>query len=73
MFRRHRVRGLPLKMLHLVLNQPLYKEETMEEVLKIIGTRDPDEKEFHQAVNEVVGSIKPVLERNSGICAMPRF
>lgn len=26
--------------------------------------RDPNENEFHQAVSEVLQSIKPVLERN---------
>ncbi len=33
------------------------------EVLDLIKTRDPQEKEFHQAVGEVVESIRPVLDR----------
>ncbi|MGE5840948.1 MAG: NADP-specific glutamate dehydrogenase [Deltaproteobacteria bacterium] len=36
----------------------------MTEILKVIKTRDPNEKEFHQAVAEVVESVKPVLDRN---------
>jgi glutamate dehydrogenase (NADP+) len=33
-------------------------------ILERIAFRDPHEKEFHQAVKEVVTSIKPVLDRN---------
>jgi glutamate dehydrogenase (NADP+) len=36
----------------------------MTEILKVIKARDPNEKEFHQAVEEVVDSVKPVLDRN---------
>ena len=36
----------------------------MTEILKTIKARDPHEKEFHQAVEEVVESVKPVLDRN---------
>jgi glutamate dehydrogenase (NADP+) len=36
----------------------------MTEILKVIKARDPNEKEFHQAVEEVVESVKPVLDRN---------
>ncbi|MDD3992508.1 MAG: NADP-specific glutamate dehydrogenase [Desulfobacterales bacterium] len=36
----------------------------MTEILKLIETRDPGEKEFYQAVKEVVESVKPVLDRN---------
>jgi glutamate dehydrogenase (NADP+) len=36
----------------------------MTEILKVIKSRDPNEKEFHQAVEEVVDSVKPVLDRN---------
>jgi glutamate dehydrogenase (NADP+) len=32
--------------------------------LKQILARDPGEKEFHQAVQEVIDSIKPVLDRH---------
>jgi glutamate dehydrogenase (NADP+) len=32
--------------------------------MEIIKARDPHEKEFHQAVSEVVESVKPVLDRN---------
>ncbi|MCP3873760.1 MAG: NADP-specific glutamate dehydrogenase [Desulfobacteraceae bacterium] len=33
-------------------------------IMDIVNTRDPFEKEFHQAVTEVVESVKPVLEKN---------
>jgi len=36
----------------------------MTDILKFIKSRDPDEKEFHQAVEEVMESVKPVLDRN---------
>jgi glutamate dehydrogenase (NADP+) len=36
----------------------------MTEILKVIKARDPYEKEFYQAVEEVVDSVKPVLDRN---------
>ena len=39
----------------------------MTEILKVIKARDPDEKEFHQAVDEVVESVKPVLDRHPAI------
>jgi glutamate dehydrogenase (NADP+) len=35
----------------------------MSEIIEIVKTRDPDQKEFHQAVGEVVESIKPVLDQ----------
>ncbi|MBU2631966.1 MAG: NADP-specific glutamate dehydrogenase, partial [Proteobacteria bacterium] len=37
----------------------------MDNILDIVFAKDPFEKEFHQAVTEVVDSIKPVLDRNS--------
>ncbi len=36
----------------------------MTTIMDIISGRDPHEKEFHQAVTEVVGSVKLVLDRN---------
>jgi len=36
----------------------------MEDILKSVMARDPHEKEFHQAVKEVLETIQPVLERN---------
>ncbi len=36
----------------------------MSSVLDIVFARDPFEKEFHQAVTEVVESVKPVLDKN---------
>lgn len=36
----------------------------MNDILCLVKERDPAEKEFHQAVGEVMDSIKPVLERN---------
>ncbi len=36
----------------------------MSDILKVIKDRDPGEKEFHQAVEEVLESVQPVLDRN---------
>jgi len=36
----------------------------MSDILKLVKARDPGEKEFHQAVYEVMESVKPVLDRN---------
>ncbi len=36
----------------------------MADILRLIKDRDPGEKEFHQAVEEVIDSVKPVLDRN---------
>ncbi|MGD2268905.1 MAG: NADP-specific glutamate dehydrogenase [Desulfobacterales bacterium] len=36
----------------------------MSDILEIIKARDPGEKEFHQAVHNVIHSVKPVLDRN---------
>ncbi len=36
----------------------------MATILDIVNARDPYEKEFHQAVTEVVESVKPVLDKN---------
>jgi len=36
----------------------------MADILEIIKSRDPQEKEFHQAVSEVMESVKPVLDQN---------
>ena len=36
----------------------------MTRILDVVNARDPFEKEFHQAVTEVVESIKPVLDKN---------
>ena len=36
----------------------------MSEILKLVQSRDPGEKEFHQAVHEVMATVKPVLDRN---------
>lgn len=36
----------------------------MKDILRLIKDRDPGEKEFHQAVEEVIESVLPVLERN---------
>lgn len=34
------------------------------EMMKFVTDRDPNEKEFHQAVAEVLESVRPVLEQN---------
>ena len=36
----------------------------MTNILEVIEARDPLEREFHQAVEEVMDSVKPVLDRN---------
>ncbi len=36
----------------------------MDEIVSMIQNRDPEQREFHQAVKEVVESVRPVLERN---------
>jgi glutamate dehydrogenase (NADP+) len=36
----------------------------MADIIEIVKARDPNEKEFHQAVTEVMESIQPVLDRN---------
>jgi glutamate dehydrogenase (NADP+) len=36
----------------------------MSDILNIVKNRDPQENEFHQAVSEVMESVKPVLEQN---------
>ena len=36
----------------------------MTDILQLIKSRDPGEREFHQAVYEVMESVKPVLDRN---------
>ncbi len=41
-----------------------HSEDAMSDILKSIISRDPHEREFHQAVREVVDSIGPVLARH---------
>jgi len=36
----------------------------MTDILSVIKARDPEQKEFHQAVYEVLESVKPVLDRH---------
>lgn len=36
----------------------------MSDILEAIVARDPNEKEFHQAVQEVLETVQPVLDRN---------
>ncbi len=36
----------------------------MSDIMEYVRARDPHEKEFHQAVQEVMDSIQPVLEKN---------
>jgi len=36
----------------------------MTEIMELITSRDPGEKEFHQAVEEVLETVQPVLDRN---------
>jgi glutamate dehydrogenase (NADP+) len=36
----------------------------MSDILQLVRDKDPGEREFHQAVTEVMASIKPVMDRN---------
>jgi glutamate dehydrogenase (NADP+) len=36
----------------------------MTDILAVIKARDPEQREFHQAVQEVIESVRPVLDRN---------
>ncbi len=36
----------------------------MQRIMEIIKSKDPDQKEFHQAVSEILESIKPVMEQH---------
>ena len=36
----------------------------MNRIMELIKARDPGEKEFHQAVQEVIENVQPVLDRN---------
>ncbi len=36
----------------------------MDDIISRITQRDPEQKEFHQAVHEVLETVRPVLERN---------
>ena len=36
----------------------------MDDMLQLVVNKDPQEKEFHQAVSEVLESVKPVLDQN---------
>ncbi|MCJ7596394.1 MAG: NADP-specific glutamate dehydrogenase, partial [Desulfobacterales bacterium] len=36
----------------------------MSDILQVVKARDPGEKEFHQAVQEVMETVKPVLDRH---------
>ncbi len=36
----------------------------MADIMDVIKNRDPQEREFHQAVSEVMESVKPVLDQN---------
>ena len=36
----------------------------MSDILKLVMAKDPEQKEFHQAVKEVIESVQPVLDRN---------
>jgi len=40
------------------------RRRRMDEILQMVINKDPNEKEFHQAVSEILSSVKPVLEKN---------
>jgi glutamate dehydrogenase (NADP+) len=37
----------------------------MADIMDVIKDRDPQEREFHQAVSEVMESVKPVLDHRN--------
>jgi glutamate dehydrogenase (NADP+) len=46
-------------------NKVFPKEEViMSDIMQIVKSKDPQEREFHQAVSEVIESVKPVLDQN---------
>jgi glutamate dehydrogenase (NADP+) len=42
----------------------LLRESQMTEIMKTVTHRDPHEIEFHQAISEVLASVRPVLDQN---------
>ena len=34
------------------------------DIMQVVKNKDPQEREFHQAVSEVMESVKPVLDQN---------
>ncbi len=36
----------------------------MSDILQLVKDKDPGQREFHQAVMEVMASVKPVMDRN---------
>ncbi|MCC6224848.1 MAG: NADP-specific glutamate dehydrogenase [Microthrixaceae bacterium] len=44
-------------------------DERLEQVWDVVVSRNPGEPEFHQAVQEVLGSIAPVLEKHPELAA----
>ena len=46
------------------LDQEERKNGSMLDIMDYVTSRDPNEREFHQAVSEVAESVKPVLDRN---------
>ena len=34
------------------------------EIMELVKAKDPEQREFHQAVEEVVDAIKPVLDQH---------
>ena len=41
----------------------------VDETMNLVANRDPNQPEFHQAVQEVVESLEPVLDRHSDLRA----
>ncbi|NLJ76791.1 MAG: NADP-specific glutamate dehydrogenase [Peptococcaceae bacterium] len=41
-----------------------HSQKVIDEVIEVVKKRDPQETEFHQAVLEVLGSLKPVIEKH---------
>ncbi len=49
----------------MITGRPAMEQGTqMEEIISRIMQRDPEQKEFHQAVHEVLETVRPVLDRN---------
>ena len=40
-----------------------FKTQYMQDIMSVVEARNPGEKEFHQAVREVLETLEPVIEK----------
>jgi len=48
-------------------------QEAIKSLQEIVKSRDPDQKEFNQAVEEVMEDLEPVFDRNMGLVPVFRY